>query len=75
MIIPLSPIFSANSMYAGGQPKLKDLALINFVYHDRRALVSARRAKRIGLSATGPGLPRTARLGYAGACGRYDIIR
>jgi hypothetical protein len=40
MIIPLSPIFSANSTYARGQPKPKDLALINFVYHDLGALVS-----------------------------------
>jgi hypothetical protein len=40
MIIPLLPIFSANSMYAEGQPKSKDLALINPIYHDLAAPVS-----------------------------------
>jgi hypothetical protein len=44
MIVPLSPIFSANFVYAGGQPKSKALALINLVYHDLGALVSHRRA-------------------------------
>jgi len=58
MIIPLSPIFRANSTYAGGQPKPKNLALINFVYHGLGALVSHWYAPR----------------GVAGASGRYDII-